>query len=370
MVDPWEGCYVDRAVTFPKVIERLKNYLWDNGFCVNIAFVFGSDNAAFARAFVNSTGYLAVCVERPGNENVAIMNEKAVIASKHIYFVDGGMNISSTQVRKMSEKVEPKSLGKTYVIRDDSDFCVHKTVKKNVSVFKEKLEKKLAEILESDKNIFWVNALEQQKLSDGIPEPKLILDLWTRGENRLEITRLFSISDSQRDCIQLTNRVGFDSLDTQLMKLKKLSYTLIDDDICTGTTVSRIKESVPSIIIKDEVSLLELQNIHDVYDVMDLRDWILGSAQGGLTVKYPDGDIGRVPYISPFVNLYHRAKIPVEHHTNFSKFILDLNLELYSESKLLIGDMDPSFVQFAVKHFADRETQVYSFIKKLREFYI
>ncbi|MDS7278890.1 hypothetical protein NXG15_29760, partial [Klebsiella pneumoniae] len=70
MVDPWEARYLPCAVNYTEVILRLERYLNFHlrvPVPVRVCYVFGGDNAAFARAFLSS-GY-AVCIERAGYES-------------------------------------------------------------------------------------------------------------------------------------------------------------------------------------------------------------------------------------------------------------------------------------------------------------
>jgi site-specific DNA-cytosine methylase len=47
-------------------------------------------------------------------------------------------------------------------------------------------------------------------------------------------------------------------------------------------------------------------NNKDIYDVNDLRDFIFGSKNGGLTCSLPNGELVRVPYILPYIDIYNR----------------------------------------------------------------
>lgn len=70
MIDPWEGQYNRVPITYTSVILRLELYLQINlrpNLPFTIFYVFGGDNAAFARLFIGQGN--CVCVTRPGYES-------------------------------------------------------------------------------------------------------------------------------------------------------------------------------------------------------------------------------------------------------------------------------------------------------------
>lgn len=89
-------------------------------------------------------------------------------------------------------------------------------------------------------------------------------------------------------------------------------------------------------------------NIFDKVDLGDPRDFLLGAS--GLVVKLPSGELGRAPYILPFVSTTARASIPEQVEKQFALKVLKANLDFFQAVQaktgkpLLLKHMDHSFL--------------------------
>ena len=89
-------------------------------------------------------------------------------------------------------------------------------------------------------------------------------------------------------------------------------------------------------------------DIFDKVDLGDPRDFLLGAS--GLVVKLPSGELGRAPYILPFVSTTARASIPEKVEKQFAQKVLKANLDFFQAVQektgkpLLLKHMDHSFL--------------------------
>jgi hypothetical protein len=93
--------------------------------------------------------------------------------------------------------------------------------------------------------------------------------------------------------------------------------------------------------------VLTVHNIDNlpVFDIVDFRDFIVGSRDGGLVVSLPDGFIARAPYMSPYVSLVTRAKIPASSEIDLSIRLWEMNEKFFEGIKptVKLKDADKYF---------------------------
>jgi hypothetical protein len=135
------------------------------------------------------------------------------------------------------------------------------------------------------------------------------LDKWYKGDIQFSVSRNFK-NDSQT-----TSEI---KLYTDIVKLQEFlnskSYDkiiIVDDDIVTGSTVNFVKNCLEKYVSPEKdivfLSMTEIYNIHNnrpVYDIVDFRDFLTSSQNGGL---YVNGS--RKLYKFPEVNLLTRMKL-------------------------------------------------------------
>lgn len=86
----------------------------------------------------------------------------------------------------------------------------------------------------------------------------------------------------------------------------------------------------------------------DLFDMVDLRDFIFGAKDGGLVIELPNRQLARAPYSLPYISLITRASIPPSAEMNFSKAIWKLNHDFFKslDKPILIKHTDPYFQEF------------------------
>lgn len=380
MIDPWESRYNNIPINFTNVIIHLKKLLKKYiSAPIQIAYVYGSDNAGFGWSFIKDD--IAVCFERPGYElPYKIMQEDPNMTKERHFFIPHKNNFySSKSIREgsyhfLSDKIKNlyfqyknnqyPILTNAYLIRDDSSYCT-----RNIACSKEQLNNFKTALIDCFKKAFLpyvhLNVLlldidkQNQFLNSVYFNDKNILnaDLWTHHPNQytLDITRLFYLSDGQVSSEKLIPRIGRKNLEEQVSLIENKPLTFVDDDIASGKTFKMIKELLPENYTFDELIPLSQQSFYEEYhyeqsynfhDIVDFRDFLIGSKESGLTVELPNGKIGKAPYVWPYVSLSHRAKIPHINQREFSLNIWKINKKFYQSfnSALCIGDLDSSFI--------------------------
>lgn len=76
-----------------------------------------------------------------------------------------------------------------------------------------------------------------------------------------------------------------------------------------------------------------MKSLDDYMDVIDIKDFVIGTKGAGLVQLFPDGSIGRVPYLHPFINLTERASILPECADVVSKELWSFNKRYYKRHK-------------------------------------
>lgn len=403
MVDPWEARHNIVSINFTDVIIRLKNYLKKYvNLDIEIGYVFGSDNAGFSWAFIDQG--ISVCFERPHYELQfnTVKNDQKLDSNRH-FFMNHKNNIySSNAIRQGQHSFLPEKIKKLYfdyqnchypvdstiyLIRDDSYLCTshlqNKIEAKQLNVhlehFKHQLQQNIVKAFENYCHMqTHYLCIEQQNdyiNSDIFKQQHIInVDLWTYQPQQytLGISRIFNLADGQIYSHYLSHRPGLDAIDIQLSKIPAGQYTLIDDDIASGRTVTMIKQLLPSNVGINSLVALSQQSFHTIFgeqlnyqfhDILDLRDFLIGSLHGGLVVQLPDGNTGRIPYITPYISLVTRAKIPHTSYLKFNKAVIEMNLHFYKSLsyKFQIKDMDQFFINSCDYLGFDREMTLIDF---------
>lgn len=294
-----------KPVNFTTVIEY-----FEKKYNRPVIYVFGKDNYNFSYAF-NSYGkgiYIPT-------EDIPLDKLEPIKKIKNVKILEiSQYNLNSRDIRK-----------KKYVVRDDSLYFTEKFNEEKIKEFKIRFY----ELLYTMTNYSVLELRAEDYLSIKPKYNTISLDVYYKGDYNLEISREFKLF-FQEKAEKITNRIGSIELEKQLELIKKGDYTLVDDDIASGFTVKTITKALKEkgIEIKEIIALNPVKE-KDMYDIVDLRDFIIGAKNGGLQIKN-DGSILKIPYISPYVDLLSRAKIlfPKE----FSIELLKLNLFLYKNS--------------------------------------
>ena len=393
MVDSWEGRYNTVPITFTDVLVRTEEYLRVHikEIPISTVFVFGSDNATFARAFIKRGS--CVCVQRPRNEDkVKMITEDDRLSSNNKIIIPGiraaEKDISSSAIRSGGELNMPEesrelflkwkmggedksSLNQNiYAIRDDSTWGTSlwlndsnkSTLESSHKLFVKLLATHIKSSFETPKlpdkpkviTPLILSLSDQQKYIDNLSRsgPVLNLDVCTKSKLKINLSRLFNVSDGQCRSNNLIPRPYFEKPEKQFESIPDGTYTLVDDDIATGRTHKTIIGLLPKRIkIEKTVTLLaESLTVAGIdkstlLDVVDVRDFIVGSRDGGLVVSLPDKSVVRAPYMLPYVSLSTRAKIPPSQEISLSIDLWKLNLQFFNSigSTILLENTSPSF---------------------------
>lgn len=358
----WEGMYCKSDVNFTTVCDYLRFCIQNqineltskfNGFKkkdIKIVYVVGSDNADFSKVF--NSDY-CVIIQRPDNR----VNPKDYV-NDFVFVIESELkeNISSTEIRKYIDS--RKTLEFNPVFADDINISTsNKAPNRNIVdnqnkylirlsgiggekyfrdpllnktflKYKKEFVKDFINIIKSgiNENIKIVTSdykdelIKLEQLKNVYGKDYINLDKCINSITRVRISRVFSMFNNQSDCLYYLNGSMNDFKLNQLDKSK--TYWLFDDDISTGKTMEYVKE----ILSEKNINIHNIGCLFkDYYDVIDLRDFIIGSVDGGL---YVDEYMDRVPYILPYVSLNKRAKIDINKELEISIKILELNLKL------------------------------------------
>ena len=386
MTDPWEALHTEIEETYTDVLTRLQNYL--NAHIekpIKLFYVFGSDNASFANAFI-SHGQ-AVCVNRPGFDAQLqeVLSDPLIKNNSRLIFSSiKSHESSSTAIREgnyshlhksvkekytswqKNFKSEDKIKEYPYFIRDEGTWSTKPWASNRDSATIETARTNLRDQLNKNINHAFNNAnnpdekisvnihyqnLEQQKaqIAPLIKNKKTIsLDACISGDYNLNFSGSFEIADGQFHRKSLTARPGHPTIEKQIKSLPSGNYTLIEDDIATGKTIKIVKELLPNTVkINEMVILTKLSDVEapEPLDIIDLRDFIVGSNESGLVVELPNGEKARVPYLLPYVSTISRAKLPISSEKNFSINMWKANEDFFKQiiPAITLKEANPSF---------------------------
>ena len=346
MIDPWESIYVKTYINFTDIIQRLEQYLRKHvNPNIQVAYVFGGDNSEFMYCFENKG--IGICVEREGySEKFSEMEKKFkgknnfFISNKSIVSTYSSRNIRKRQGYKYNEQNYSKEDGE-YVIRNEGmiplanykEYINNEKLKNAHKEFLEQLILLLNKTFENKLDIKIIDMQEQLKKASCVLDGKqtISLDTYYRGTYDIETSRLFDISDTQKKYIYLIGRIGHDTIEHQIKEIKDGSYILVDDDSATGKTIREVMSNLPERINSEQIFLLASMVNEKIFDIVDLRDFIIGVQNGGLVVRLPNGEIARAPYMLPYVSLKSRATIPAIKEMEFSIKLWEMNKEFYQE---------------------------------------
>ena len=360
MIDPWESIYVKTYINFTDVINRLELYLKKYASPkIQVAYVFGGDNSEFMYCFEDKG--IGVCVEREGYSKV--FNEmKNKFKGKSNFFIDNKSIVSTYSSRNIRQRQNYKYKWPEYskeegcyVIRNEGLIPLDKYknnideqtlekaqksfLKELIMLFKEAFDNKL-----DIKTIDMKKQLEEAKIR--LKEQKTIsLDTYYRGTYDIQTSRLFDISDIQKNYISLIGRIGFETIEKQIEKIKMGNYILVDDDSATGKTIREVMSILPEKINIEKIELLADALKEKIFDIVDLRDFIIGVQNGGLVVRLPNHEVARAPYILPYVCLKTRASISPSKEMEMSIKLWEMNKKFYQEigNKITLNQTDDGF---------------------------
>lgn len=286
-----------------------------------------------------------------------------------------------------------------YVMRKDGKFAMTPVAKKMATDYQldeqalaqtllaeyDTFFAKLADSLQwgfSSKGNFELHLFDPDELDKSVREksagvPIVSLDpLMNKGAFEHKVSRGYFLG-GKKDFGQVARPVS-SALSLQALeiaaKLNNLPASVVEDDIFSGGSVIaslnellnqgvNIHKVIPGIQVGEPEKLSAMgltvdpavkykttdeTDIFNKLDLGDPRDYLLGAS--GLVLQLPGGELGRAPYILPFVSTSARASIPMEVEKDFALKTLQANLEFFDNvankvgSPLLLKHMDHSFL--------------------------
>lgn len=346
MIDPWESIYVKTYINFTDVINRLELYLKKHvSSRIQVAYVFGGDNSEFMYCFEDKG--IGVCVEREGYSKQ--FNEmKNKFKGKNNFFINNKSIVSTYSSRNIRQRqnyqYKQPEFNKEegcYVIRNEGLIPFEKyknhideqTLEKAQKSFLEELIILFKEAFNNKLDVKTIDMNKQlEEARERLKEQQTIsLDTYYRGTYDIQTSRLFDISDIQKKYISLIGRIGFETIEEQISKIKDGRYILVDDDSATGKTIREVMSNLPERIHIERIELLASVLKEKIFDIVDLRDFIIGVQNGGLVVRLPNNEIARAPYMLPYVCLKTRASVMASKEMDMSIKLWEMNKKFYQE---------------------------------------
>ena len=389
-VDPWAALYLDRAVNFTDIVRRLSRYLKCHlGQEIEVLFVCGGDNHGFSKAFVDQ-GHLIV-VPRVGTSLPEELYAQASTSDRIMIAVEHQPNhAASRSVRRGRwEDLPPRVLdefrrcGQMHTVRSvrlfvrDEEECVipwrervGETLDSARSSFATALQEIASESFRSgfpraSVTISSISLAHQRevvgRIIDTLAIPTISLDACIEGHYAIALSRKFEVTSGTR-CEGIFPRPGEAELMNQIEGIPSGSYVLMDDDVATGQTIRALRALLPSRIViqgvlsaqevytKESLRTVECCEVSELVDVVDLRDFLVGSREGGLVVRLPDGNVGRAPYLLPYVQNSRRMSLPPGEELRFSRAVWELNRRFFQSLPvaLTVGDCPEPFRNLAI----------------------
>lgn len=374
-VDPWEALYQPGQLNFSTVILRLERYLnrhLTSHQPIEVVFVFGGDQAEFALAFAGKGR--CVCVQRRGWESTfaRVAQHCKVQGNSRICMVTETPRVlSSRDLRRMPPStalatgVAPAT-PLELTIRDEGVWLTEPweawVPNSVLSLALERFRCGVARAFEcaSERTkVQMVSVLSQQQASQQHVRsaPTLSLDPCIAGDWNLGVSRRFSFGITER-LPGLVARPSWPAIEEQLDALPEGDYILVDDDQATGYTTKSVLQLLPArcrVVSVEHLAKTTAclqaagQRLGVISDTVDLRDFLLGSRDGGLVIELPDGSVARAPYLAPYVQLSDRASVPIECEIGLSRKLWELNREFFSTlgSVLMVCHTSKAFQRLA-----------------------
>ena len=176
------------------------------------------------------------------------------------------------------------------------------------------------------------------------------LDVMQPAEHTLALSRLFALGGYQ--VLGHVARPGSPPLPEQIAAIPSGEYILRDDDSASGGTLRAALAALPPRLQIRRTELAITSELDE--DVADSRDFLLGATDAGLVVQLPNGELGRAPYLLPYVDPAARCNVPPALSRAFSRRVWQLNAEIHAATRLCIRDLPLPVRATFVHHDPDR----------------
>lgn len=365
LVDPWEAQVAPKALNFTSVVRRLEHYL--NAYrpadfpALGVVYVFGADNAGFSLAYEpnDDRTVKTICVGRPGHA-----------PSPAGVFVPLENPHSSTLLRRKEGERPRKTFSErcrgVFLIRNEGAWATshweNKVPKEALAFAWDRFAQDVRRVLEQafeagpdsrqrgprPGRFAWLDLQAQRRQVQQWSQKHRVVALDPcvadlPGVVSWPHSRYFSISSHQTCPVGRGWRPGCPplSLPDQWKKV-----WLVDDDISTGQSMAHASGALKEMGV-EVVCQRTLTPDLDVFDVVDLRDFLPGAREAGLVVLAPSQQLVRVPYMAPFTDLTTRSRLPLGRALQ-SSALLWLAAARFFDSlpePITVSDMWPSSAQ-------------------------
>ena len=337
--DPWAARYMPAEINFTDVVGRLNDYIThQTGVMVKVIYVYGSDNAGF-----NDALPLSIPITR------------SEISSKLAR--EGNHDHLNPKVRDYLLTWDKEDTGTLpYLIRNEENMAIEQwshlvdiaELEKRRVQLQSAVRLGIAQLFRTlghQNKVHLLPVSEQgREAREVIGDQKTIsLDPFFKGTYRIDSTRYFAMSEAQSKPLFRAERQGAESLELQARMIAAGDYLIVEDDCVTGGTIASAMSVLPSDVkITGKVILSDFADYAgvDYYDVVDLRDFIVGSSFGGLSILTGCGRKARAPYALPYVSLRARAKIPAQVEMEVSRIVWQANVRFFDQLNIKIQDCD------------------------------
>nr|HEX4319141.1 hypothetical protein [Kofleriaceae bacterium] len=302
VVDPWEALHRRVAVNFTDVCARLRAYLRAHvDLRVEVVYVCGGDNARFALAFAEDGA--CVVVARPGSDATVGAWRARLAGHPRIAWADGDHPGASRALRPPGAWRAPRS---RVVVRLEDARAV-RTLGLPADTWCA-FQRELVALLRAHAEVRVVEAAPGARAEPGELVVDPMVDVaGVAGAHALAISRAYALGGYHaRGHVA---RPGSPPLDAQLAAIPPGDYVLRDDDRATGGTFAAARALLPAHARVADVERVAIAHDADE-DVVDSRDFLLGSDDGGLVVELPARRLGRAPYVLPYVDPAARCSLP------------------------------------------------------------
>jgi nicotinic acid mononucleotide adenylyltransferase len=320
-VDPWESMHRRVAVNYTDVTARLQAYLRAHVDArIEVLYVCGGDNARFAYAFTEQGS--CVVVNR-GAAEVEFERWRARLAGHPnlIWVKDSGRLASSSALRTSPPAPAQRA---RLAVRLEDQRAVRTLGLSSLREFQQQLLALLAR---------YATVRVAPLDACGLAANTISLDPMLPARHNLAISRLFA--PGGYEAIGHVARPGTAPLAEQAALIPPGHYVLRDDDSITGGTVAAVRGVLPSSVT---ISAVDVALTHeDDEDVVDARDFLLGSDDGGLVLRLPGGGVGRAPYVLPYVDPFARASISASRELSIA--VWALNAHVFEPTRLRVRDL-------------------------------
>ena len=308
---PWHvtrlgAAYYHTAPNFTHILVEVSKLLRWTGYR-EIGLIVGQDNAAFAEAVNAVHGFFTVIVQRD-DEIEDSDDPKVIIAQVNDSDI---RKESSTRVRYRAETVRVRGSAGAITrmrIKDDADMLDDDTRARLLTTisdfYRDTLGVKVTTFRPQDDEKFRVEGAVT-----------VSLDRSVEADRHLSVSRVFA--DDGKQIEPLFRHVT----EPQWEVDPGTDYHLVDDDMDSGGNMQAARDWIES-RGGNVVGYTTKTLIGPGEDTIDLSDFTCVEGNG-LLIRERDGNLVRVPYLPPRVNLMTRASIPEECFEEFTDAVLD-----------------------------------------------